>query len=95
LHKKRLKIKKADAIYHAYAGFVNGAKAYCYQKRENKSSSGNHIYFHFLLKQIKSITIVKDLVFQINKEEPSEEFARKNTLKTIAFDTIEAFRLKI
>jgi hypothetical protein len=27
LHKKRLKIKNwADAIYHAYAGFVNGAK---------------------------------------------------------------------
>jgi sulfite reductase (ferredoxin) len=46
------------------------------------------------LKQIKSITIdIKDLVFQINKEEPSEEFARKY-IKTIAFDTIEAFRLK-
>jgi sulfite reductase (ferredoxin) len=43
LHKKRLKIKNwADAIYHAYAGFVNGAKALLLSKRENKSSSGNH-----------------------------------------------------
>jgi uncharacterized protein (UPF0332 family) len=33
LHKKRLKIKNwADAIYHAYAGFVNGAKALLLQK---------------------------------------------------------------
>jgi hypothetical protein len=43
LHKKRLKIKNwADAIYHAYAGFVNGAKVVAVRKRENKSSSGNH-----------------------------------------------------
>jgi sulfite reductase (ferredoxin) len=45
------------------------------------------------LKQIKSNYTLKDLVFQINKEEPSEEF--ENTLKKqLLFDTIEAFRLK-
>jgi sulfite reductase (ferredoxin) len=44
LHKKRLKIKNwADAIYHAYAGFVNGAKALLLS--EDKSSSGNHNLF--------------------------------------------------
>jgi sulfite reductase (ferredoxin) len=41
LHKKRLKIKNwADAIYHAYAGFVNGAKALLLSKRETNHQAG-------------------------------------------------------
>jgi sulfite reductase (ferredoxin) len=43
LHKKRLKIKNwADAIYHAYAGFVNGAKALLLSENEKTNHQGNH-----------------------------------------------------
>jgi sulfite reductase (ferredoxin) len=44
LHKKRLKIKNwADAIYHAYAGFVNGAKALLLSENERQTNhQGNH-----------------------------------------------------
>jgi sulfite reductase (ferredoxin) len=41
LHKKRLKIKNwADAIYHAYAGFVNGAKALLLSENERQIIKG-------------------------------------------------------
>jgi sulfite reductase (ferredoxin) len=88
LHKKRLKIKNwADAIYHAYAGFVNGAKALLLSENEKTNHQAGIITYLtlFSLKQIKSQSTLKDLVFQINKEEPSEEFARKYIKEAIAF----------
>jgi sulfite reductase (ferredoxin) len=53
---KRLKIKNwADAIYHAYAGFVNGAKALLFRKRETNHQAGIiNLFDTVLLKQIKS-----------------------------------------
>jgi sulfite reductase (ferredoxin) len=45
--------------------------------------------------KIELQSTLKDLVFQINKNEPSEEFAVKYIQEAISFfDTIEAFRLK-
>jgi sulfite reductase (ferredoxin) len=82
LHKKRLKIKNwADAIYHAYAGFVNGAKALLLSENEKTNHQAGIInLFDTVFIETNKIELqstLKDLVFQINKEEPSEEFARK------------------
>ncbi|PKH67122.1 nitrite reductase [Flavobacterium sp. ALD4] len=89
----------ADAIYHAYAGFVNGAKALLLSENEKTNHQAGIInLFDTVFIETNKIELqstLKDLVFQINKEEPSEEFARKYIQEAIAFfDTIEAFRLK-
>jgi sulfite reductase (ferredoxin) len=48
--------KWADAIYHAYAGFVNGAKALLLSENEKTNHQAGIInLLLFLLKQIKSI----------------------------------------
>ncbi|MFT7396134.1 MAG: sulfite reductase (ferredoxin) [Flavobacterium sp.] len=89
----------ADAIYHAYAGFVNGAKALLLSENEKTNHQAGIInLFDTVFIETNKIELqstLKDLVFQINKEEPSEEFARKYIQEAVAFfDTIEAFRLK-
>ncbi|WP_016988639.1 HEPN domain-containing protein [Flavobacterium sp. ACAM 123] len=89
----------ADAIYHAYAGFVNGAKALLLSENEKTNHQAGIInLFDTVFVETNKIELqstLKDLVFQINKTEPSEEFAQKYIQEAIAFfDTIEAFRLK-
>ena len=89
----------ADAIYLAYAGFVNGAKALLLSENQKTNHQAGIIdLFDTVFVETNKIPLqstLKDLVFQINKNEPSEEFAVKYIQEAIAFfDTIEAFRLK-
>jgi sulfite reductase (ferredoxin) len=89
----------ADAIYLAYAGFVNGAKALLLSENQKTNHQAGIIdLFDTVFIETHKIELqstLKDLVFQINKNEPSEEFAIKYIQEAIAFfDTIEAFRLK-
>ncbi|SDW97996.1 HEPN domain-containing protein [Flavobacterium degerlachei] len=89
----------ADAIYLAYAGFVNGAKALLLSENQKTNHQAGIIdLFDTVFIETHKIELqstLKDLVFQINKNEPSEEFAVKYIQEAISFfDTIEAFRLK-
>jgi sulfite reductase (ferredoxin) len=91
--------KWSDAIYHAYAGFVNGAKALLLSENQKTNHQAGIIdLFDTVFVETKKIPLpsaLKELVFQINKKEPSEEFAFKYIQEAIVFfDTIEAFRLK-
>lgn len=91
--------KWSDAIYHAYAGFVNGAKALLLAENQKTNHQAGIIdLFDTVFVATHKISLqstLKDLVFQINKNEPSQEFAAKYIQEAIAFfDTIEAFRAK-
>jgi sulfite reductase (ferredoxin) len=44
--------------------------------------------------KIQLPTTLKQLVFQIRDNEPTQEFAQKYRQEAIAFETIEAFRAK-
>jgi hypothetical protein len=57
LLKKLSKIKWADAIYLAYAGFVNGAKAILLAENEKQTTTqeSSICLIPFLSKQIKSL----------------------------------------
>ena len=91
--------KWSDAIYHAYAGFVNGSKALLLSENQKTNHQAGIIdLFDTVFVTTNKIPLqstLKDLVFQINKNEPSEEFATRYIQEAIAFfDTIEAFRAK-
>ena len=91
--------KWGDAIYHAYAGFVNGSKALLLSENQKTNNQAGIIdLFDTVFIETNKISLpstLKELVFQINKNEPSEEFAAKYIQEAIVFfDTIEAFRLK-
>ena len=91
--------KWSDAIYHAYSGYVNGAKALLLSENQKTNHQAGIIdLFDTVFVQTNKIPFeitFKDLVFQINKNEPTEAFAKKYIEQAIAFfDTIEAFRAK-
>ena len=91
--------KWSDAIYHAYSGFVNGAKALLLSENQKTNHQAGIIdLFDTVFVETNKIafeTTFKELVFQINKNEPTEAFAKKYIEQAIAFfDTIEAFRAK-
>jgi sulfite reductase (ferredoxin) len=91
--------KWSDAIYHGYAGFVNGAKALLLSENQKTNHQAGIIdLFDTVFVETNKIPLqstLKDLVFQINQNEPSEEFAKKYIQEAIAFfDIIEAFRAK-
>ena len=91
--------KWSDAIYHAYSGFVNGAKALLLSENQKTNHQAGIIdLFDTVFVETNKIafeTTFKDLVFQINKNEPTEAFAKKYIAQAITFfDTIEAFRAK-
>ena len=91
--------KWSDAIYHAYSGFVNGAKALLLSENQKTNHQAGIIdLFDTVFVETNKIafeTTFKELVFQINKNEPTEAFAKKYIAQAIAFfDTIEAFRAK-
>lgn len=91
--------KWSDAIYLAYAGFVNGAKALLLAENEKTNHHAGIIdLFDTVFIESKKIELgsdFKDLVYQIRANEPSEAFAQKYIQDAIAFfGKIEAYRTK-
>ncbi|MDX6190794.1 HEPN domain-containing protein [Flavobacterium sp. Fl-318] len=89
--------KWSDAIYHAYAGFVNGAKALLLSENEKTNNHAGIVDLFdnvfVVTAKIKLATTFKELVYQINQTEPSEAFAKQYIQEGIAFfDTIEKYR---
>jgi sulfite reductase (ferredoxin) len=91
--------KWSDAIYLAYAGFVNGAKALLLAENEKTNHHAGIIdLFDTVFIESKKIELdssFKDLVYQIKENEPSEVFAQKYIQDAITFfGKIEAYRAK-
>lgn len=84
----------ADAIYHAYNTLVSGAKALLLDKGVNQSTQTGVIKAfdeHFAPEFY--IDSFADLVLEINKNEPSQEFAESYLAKANDFLTqVKAFR---
>jgi sulfite reductase (ferredoxin) len=91
--------KWADAIYLAYAGFVNGAKAILLAENQKTNHHAGIIdLFDTVFIESKKIELdstFKELVYQIKANEPSAEFAQKYIQEGVAFfDKIEKYRAK-
>jgi sulfite reductase (ferredoxin) len=91
--------KWSDSIYLTYAGFVNGAKAILLAENQKTNAHAGIIdLFDTVFVETNKITLnssFKDLVYQINQNEPSEEFAKKYIQEGIAFfENIESYRTK-
>ncbi|MDX6181386.1 nitrite reductase [Flavobacterium sp. Fl-77] len=91
--------KWADAIYQAYAGFVNGAKAILLAENQKTNHHAGIVdLFDTVFIESGKIQLnssFKELVYQINKNEPSEAFAKKYIAEAVVFfDKIETFRAK-
>lgn len=89
--------KWSDAIYHAYAGFVNGAKALLLAENQKTNHHAGIVDLFDTVfidtNKIELNSTFKDLVYQINKNEPSEAFAKEYIAQaTVFFDKIETFR---
>lgn len=89
--------KWSDAIYHAYAGFVNGAKALLLSENQKTNHHAGIVdLFDTVFVENNKIQLnstFKDLVYQINKNEPSEAFAKDYIAQAVVFfDKIETFR---
>jgi sulfite reductase (ferredoxin) len=84
--------KWADAIYHAYAGFVNGAKALLLSENQKTNNHAGIVdLFDTVFVESAKIglpTSFKELVYQINKNEPTEAFAKQYIQEGIAFFAI-------
>ncbi len=91
--------KWADAIYQAYAAFVNGAKALLLieDKKTNTQASIITLFDETFIETQKIVlqSSFKELVYQINKNQPSSKFAKVyiNQAKDF-FEIIEAYRIK-
>lgn len=91
--------KWSDAIYLAYAGFVNGAKALLLSANEKTNThSGIIDSFETVFVESKKIELgatFKEVVFQIRENEPSEAFAKKYIEEGASFFAkIEEYRAK-
>ncbi|MEZ7516347.1 nitrite reductase [Flavobacterium frigidarium] len=89
----------ADAIYLAYAGFVNGAKALLLAENQKTNHHAGIInLFDTVFIESNKITLdstFKDLVYQINQNEPTEAFSKKYIQEAITFFTdLETYRAK-
>jgi len=89
--------KWSDSIYQAYAGFVNGAKALLLaEKQKTNTHAGIIDSFDTVFVEGNKIelgTSFKELVYQINKNEPSEAFAKQYIQEAISFFAkLEAYR---
>jgi sulfite reductase (ferredoxin) len=87
----------ADAIYHAYNTFISSAKALLLDKNINSSTQAGIIKEfdnHYITTgEIKINGSFNDLVLQINKNEPSEEFAKTYIKEAADFlSTVKAKR---
>lgn len=91
--------KWADAIYQVYAAFVNGAKALLLieDKKTNTQASIITLFDETFIETQKIVlqSSFKELVYQINKNQPSSKFAKVyiNQAKDF-FEIIEAYRNK-
>jgi sulfite reductase (ferredoxin) len=91
--------KWSDAIYHTYAAFVNGAKALLLSENVSTNTQANIINQfdeNFIAtKKIELNSSFSELVYQINKNEPTKAFARQYAEQSVKFfEAIEAFRTK-
>ena len=91
--------KWSDAIYLAYAGFVNGAKALLLAENQKTNHHAGIIdLFDTVFIESKKIELdstFKDLVYQIKSNEPSQAFAKKYIQEGVAFfQNIEKYRAK-
>ena len=89
--------KWSDAIYLAYAGFVNGAKALLLAEKEKTNTHAGIIdSFDSVFVEANKIelgTSFRELVYQINKNEPTEAFAKQYIEQAVAFfNKLEAYR---
>ena len=89
--------KWSDAIYLAYAGFVNGAKALLLAENQKTNHHAGIIdLFDTVFTATNKIELnatFASIVYQIKENEPSKEFAQKYIQEGIAFfDTIEDYR---
>ena len=89
----------ADAIYLAYAGFVNGAKALLLSENEKTNHHAGIIdLFDTVFTATNKIELkstFRELVYQINQDEPSEAFAKSYIQDATAFfKAIELYRAK-
>jgi sulfite reductase (ferredoxin) len=89
--------KWSDAIYLAYAGFVNGAKALLLAEKEKTNTHAGIIdSFDTVFVEGNKIelgTSFRELVYRINKNEPSEAFAKQYIQEAISFFAkLEAYR---
>ncbi|MDB5111137.1 MAG: Sulfite reductase ferredoxin [Mucilaginibacter sp.] len=86
----------SDAIYHSYNVFISSAKALLLDKGVNSSTQAG-IIKEFDANYVETGLIdlngtFNDLVLQINKNEPSEEFA--TTYKALAVDFLNTVKTK-
>lgn len=91
--------KWADAIYLAYAGFVNGAKALLLSANEKTNThSGIIESFDTVFIQSGKLDLgssFNELVYQIRANEPSAAFAKKYIEEAVSFfSKIEEYRAK-
>jgi sulfite reductase (ferredoxin) len=91
--------KWSDAIYLAYAGFVNGAKALLLAEDQKTNHQAGIIDLFdtvfVITHKIQLPTTFREVVYQINENEPNAAFAAKYIQEALAFfDTIEQFRAK-
>jgi sulfite reductase (ferredoxin) len=87
----------SDSIYHTYAAIVNAAKAILLSEGKSTNSYANIVsLFDETFTQTGKISLEKDLasiVYEINKNEPSQEFAEAYFKEAIkVFDAISAYR---
>ena len=87
----------SDSIYHTYAAIVNAAKAILLGESKSTNSYANIVtLFDETFIETGKIGLEKDLasiVYQINKNEPSQEFAEAYFKEAIkVFDAISAYR---
>lgn len=91
--------KWSDSIYHTYAGLVNGAKAILLSEDVKTNTQANIIAeFDNIFGENKTLlgeTSFADLVYQIQKNEPTQEFAEAYLADANAFfNRVDAFRKK-
>ncbi|MGL2986972.1 nitrite reductase [Flavobacterium sp. RSSA_27] len=89
--------KWSDAIYLAYAGLVNGAKALLLAENQKTNHHAGIIdLFDTVFVETNKIQLAssfKELVYQIRENEPSETFAKAYIATATAFfETIETYR---
>jgi sulfite reductase (ferredoxin) len=87
----------SDSIYHTYAAIVNAAKAILLSESKSTNSYANIVsLFDETFIQTGKIGLEKDLasiVYEINKNEPSQEFAETYFKEAIkVFDAISTYR---
>lgn len=87
----------ADSIYHTYTGLVNGAKALLVAEDIKTNTQANIIkLFDETFGEIDAVSggvNFPELVYQINKNEPSKAFAEDYLAQTNAFfNRVDAYR---